>query len=411
MKIFYLVHQFFPEYQSGTEKFVFNSALMAQRNGNKVKVITYSSYDNSFYKQEKHGLLFTEFSYKGIPVIAFKYQQIPAHINVVLHNNLLFGFAQAILNYEKPDLIQVGHLMRVHEFLWAAIELQIPYSITLTDFFLLCPKINLLPNKLTLCNGPRHGKACVELCKEFNTQYILDRLSQTKTMLANAKSIVAPSKFAANIFKQEIPDFQIEIIPHGIHYLYAPKNYRSFDFGDEIVIGYIGNSYYHKGLHILLSAFNQLAHKHIYLKIFGIGQDQTDLNIEEINKNNDRISLVGKFETEQLGDVFGNIDILVIPSKCYETYSYVLHEALACNVPVIASNLGALSEEIQDGFNGFLFNPGDTNHLLEKLELIIDQPTLLNTIKKNIYMHCIVPTIEQEAYRYFQVYNRILKER
>ena len=42
MKIVYLVHQFYPEFQAGTEKFLLNTARMAQKNGHKVHVLTYS---------------------------------------------------------------------------------------------------------------------------------------------------------------------------------------------------------------------------------------------------------------------------------------------------------------------------------------------------------------------------------
>ena len=42
MKIIYLVHQFFPEFQAGTERFVYNTAYMTQKSGHKVRVLTLS---------------------------------------------------------------------------------------------------------------------------------------------------------------------------------------------------------------------------------------------------------------------------------------------------------------------------------------------------------------------------------
>ena len=65
MKILYLVHQFYPEFQSGTEKVVLNNAFMAQQIGNKVKIITYSFYDDTFYEKENKGILSVNLYIKG----------------------------------------------------------------------------------------------------------------------------------------------------------------------------------------------------------------------------------------------------------------------------------------------------------------------------------------------------------
>jgi hypothetical protein len=67
MKIVYLVHQFYPECYTGTEKFVLNLSGMVQKAGNRVKVITYSFYEDSFYDQRRGEILCKDFLYKGIP--------------------------------------------------------------------------------------------------------------------------------------------------------------------------------------------------------------------------------------------------------------------------------------------------------------------------------------------------------
>lgn len=66
MKVIYLVHQFYPEFYSGTEKVVLNIASMTQKSGNIVKVITYSFCNDTFFDNETNGMLSREYSYKGI---------------------------------------------------------------------------------------------------------------------------------------------------------------------------------------------------------------------------------------------------------------------------------------------------------------------------------------------------------
>ena len=175
MKVIYLVHQFYPEFYSGTEKVVLNIASMTQKSGNIVKVITYSFCNDTFFDHETNGILYREYFYNGIPILAFKYKKQPNDLNFSLENELLHNFAEKVILNESPDIIHVGHSMRVHEFIKVAIEKNIPYIFTLTDFFLICPKVILSPNKDSLCSGPQNGIACRNLCKEFNENYINNR--------------------------------------------------------------------------------------------------------------------------------------------------------------------------------------------------------------------------------------------
>lgn len=407
MKIIYLVHQFYPEYQTGTEKFVLNSALMAQKFGNKVKIITYSFYDDAFYEQEENGILIKEFFFKGIPVLAFKYKKTPINLNIDLHNDLLYGVAKKIFKREAPDIIHVGHLMRVHEFVWVAKEAKIPYVITLTDFFLLCPKVNLSPNMFSLCSGPNQGKMCDALCGEINNAYIVNRLSESRELIMNSKRVVSPSYFVAKIFKQELNHLHVDVINHGVQYEYIKPNNKVYSPHEKVSFGYAGNLIYHKGVHVLLKAFREIQSDRVELNIFGFGQQAFVKQLKNLVRGDKRVIFKGRFTADELGDVFANIDVLVTPSLCYETYSMVLHEALASNVPVIASDLGAMGDEIKENFNGYTFKAGDVDDLRMNMEKFVYDANILNEMKQNIRKEMLLSTIEQEAYNYLKVYNSI----
>ena len=96
---------------------------------------------------------------------------------------------------------------------------------------------------------------------------------------------------------------------------------------------------------------------------------------------------------------------MIIPSLWYENYPLVLHEALASNVPVIATDAGGMSEKIKDGENGFLFPIGDSDTLYEIMDAVREEPEVLNTLKENIE-DMFIPTVEQEAYSYEREYKR-----
>jgi glycosyltransferase involved in cell wall biosynthesis len=63
--------------------------------------------------------------------------------------------------------------------------------------------------------------------------------------------------------------------------------------------------------------------------------------------------------------------VLVFPSNCYETFGRAIVEALSLGVPVVASRLGAISEIIADGKEGFLVEPGDATGLADRVHRIM----------------------------------------
>jgi len=404
MKIIYLVHQFYPEYQSGTEKFIFNIALMSQRAGNKVKVVTYSVNDDSRFQEVTKEILLREYIYQGIPVYAFKCINPPNFIDITLSNPQLSYFARNLLKNEEPDLIHVGHPMRMYEFINAAIDLRIPYIMTLTDFFMLCPKIILTPNDHSICGGPNGGLACHELCSELDGSFIKNRLNKSEIILRKAKALIAPSNFVTTKYKKEFNDLNFNIIQHGIQHQYIKKNNRIYNQGDEIIFGFAGTIIQHKGVHLLVNTFKEINNQNIKLKIYGSGpKDYLDQLHTLINKDA-RISICGEYTSDRLGDIFKGIDVVIIPSMCYENYSMVLHEAFASDIPVIATNLGGLAEKVEDGFNGFTFPMGNSEELNNKITIINKDPTILNRLKKNIQKFMIIPKIEQESYQYMKIY-------
>jgi len=120
----------------------------------------------------------------------------------------------------------------------------------------------------------------------------------------------------------------------------------------------------------------------------------------------ERIRFCGTYREEEVGEVLQNIDVVVIPSLCYESYSLTLHEAFACGVPVVASRSGNLQEKISDSVNGLTFQMGNETDLRSKLETILDRPGILGTFKENL-THYVPPLAEEEAYQYHRIYRTL----
>jgi glycosyltransferase involved in cell wall biosynthesis len=90
-----------------------------------------------------------------------------------------------------------------------------------------------------------------------------------------------------------------------------------------------------------------------------------------------RISCLGTFPNREIGKVLSELDVLVIPSLWYENSPLVVHSAQAAKVPVIASDIGGLSEAITHEINGLLFERGNARALAVQIRRLAEDRVLL----------------------------------
>jgi len=121
MRILYVVHQFYPESSSGTEKFSLNLASSMQRSGHHADIVTYSFSERSDFRPSG-SLLVKHYQYKGISVIGVRHDRIPIDINTSLENSAVFSFAKQVLGNQSRsyDLVHMVHPMRLASFATAA---------------------------------------------------------------------------------------------------------------------------------------------------------------------------------------------------------------------------------------------------------------------------------------------------
>lgn len=409
MNILYMAHQFYPEYWTGTEKFVLKISSMMQRVGHRVSVVTYGFYADSGWDEKIKDICWKEFTYKGVRVIVLRHKRIPNDVHIKLGDKSMTSAAKRVLSLEKPDIIHIGHTMRVSEVVVVAKSLNIPYIMTLTDFWMICPKYNLVNSKGDLCEGPGGGKVCAQSCPELPSDFVSKRLSSARDVLFGAKNVISPSEFLAGIFRREVTELNVRVINHGLSYNTIRRNNKSYKKGDRLTFCFAGSLNHHKGVHVLVEAFKEISSRNVVLKIFGTGPDQTYVNrLFDLARGDTRIEFHDAFPEEDVGNIFSNVDVIIVPSLWYENYPLILHEALACHTPALVSNAGGMAEKVKNGVNGFTFPLGDRDKLKVAIERIIDNPVILNDIKENLKSF-MVPPIEQEAYAYHELYTDILQ--
>ncbi len=92
----------------------------------------------------------------------------------------------------------------------------------------------------------------------------------------------------------------------------------------------------------------------------------------------------GPFDPNGLAMLLEDVDVVVVPSVWWETYSIVIREAYACGIPVVASRLGALPEGVREGENGLLFEAGSSGQLADLLQTLDSDRGLLGRLRDGI---------------------------
>lgn len=155
MKILYTVHQFLPEYFAGTEILTYDTAREMRRRGHDVYIFT-----GAVSKKDDIQDFFDSYVYDGFPISRYTYSRKARHfkknpLRVDFDNPLVAKFFKTQLNEIKPDVVHFYHLHRLSaSIIEICHQLQIPTVFSVTDFWVVCPTLQLFMPDYTLCKGP-----------------------------------------------------------------------------------------------------------------------------------------------------------------------------------------------------------------------------------------------------------------
>lgn len=139
-----------------------------------------------------------------------------------------------------------------------------------------------------------------------------------------------------------------------------------------------------KGQHILLSAFAQLIRngKDASLHFIGGGPDRTALETEvQQRKLQGKVSFSGPLNPWQVVEAYRFADVLALASFA-EGLPVVLMEAMAMEIPCVATWVNGIPEMIRHNVEGLLVAPSSTDQLAQTLELLVDDAGLRDRLGK-----------------------------
>lgn len=129
---------------------------------------------------------------------------------------------------------------------------------------------------------------------------------------------------------------------------------------------YVGRLVKAKGVFELVKAYARLddeVRAQVGLVCVGDGADRSELMEQAARIAPGTIRFPGFVHREELPEFYSLTDALVFPTHS-DTWGLVLNEAMSCGLPVISTNVaGGVADLVQDGWNGFVVQPGDASQL------------------------------------------------
>ena len=393
----------------------------------------------------------TDYEHGGLKVrmVGVNQEAMPEPLRYEFDNPDMAGHLRAYMRQVRPDVMHAWHLGHLSgSIIPAAKASGVPIVFTATDFWSVCRIVHLRrADTGRLCLGPdQAGVNCLRCFaarimppggrKKFlkqsdarlralvalstssfgrkmgygkQTRAVVNRISFLKEVVNMSDLVLAPTRLTRDLLiRNGINPRLIRHSAYGIETSEISAAPRSLDRPPTLRFGYMGAITRHKGPAVLIRAFRDLPDSaKAELGIYGSLDSSPEYakHLRTLAEGDRRISFRGAFESEKVGHILSDIDVLVVPSIWYENTPLVIYEAFASGTPVVATDLGGMSELVEHGRNGLLFQIGQVQDLNAQLARFLSDPDLLAKLRAGIGS---VRTVQESVDELEQFYRELL---
>lgn len=185
--------------------------------------------------------------------------------------------------------------------------------------------------------------------------------------MRRADVITTVSQFTANLLREDLGVMKpIQVIYNGVdEQRFIPSKRIA---GKEIKVLFSGNLTQRKGAHWLLPIINRLDERIVIYYTSGL-REKSELVVHP------RLRPLGRIPHEKMPEVYQDMDILLFPTV-REGFGLAAVEAMACGLPVVATNSSALPEVVTDGKGGCLCPVGDVEAFVAAIQALAEDAGL-----------------------------------
>lgn len=426
MKIILTVHHFFPKPPAGTELLTLETAKELQRRGHAVEVWTPRPTDPVTGAARAA----EPYVYQDLRVVPFpdraRFRSSRGDRAESEHDSPVMGaHFQDRLRRSRPDVVHFVHFMGLSTApVDVCVGMGVPTVFTPTDFWIICPTVQLRLPDGRPCLGPDEaGVNCVRHLAQkvshptvarlagrlpdgvvaglIRTATILKRWERRYSPLVAAVAgrravlgarmnrldrVLAPSRLMeAMLLRHGLDPGRVQFLPYGIDlrvFTGGPSKQPS----NRLRVGFIGTLADYKGPHVLCCAIKLLAPGlPVDAMIYGdpLAFPDYAAGLARLAAGEPRIHLCGTFPNSEIADILSRLDVLVVPSLWPESTPLVIYAAQAARTPVIATALAGMTELVHHEHNGLLVERGDVRGLAELIRRCVVDPSLLPRLAAN----------------------------
>lgn len=371
MRILLVNYRYF--ISGGPEKYMFNIKKMLEDNGH--EVVPFSIHSNKNVETE-YSKYFVEPIGSRDAIYFEECKKTPKVIWQMLTRSIYSVEVEKAIRKEiaevKPDLVYIIHFVNKlsPSVIRGAKKMGMPVVLRLSDYFLLCPRFDFMYEKKP-CEECLHKgyRTCIQrrCVKDSLFASLVRVLSMKIHMLLNiykdVDAFITPSEFLKNkLIENGFDGSKINCIPTFTASKSEVGEPRIGEYGL-----YFGRITEEKGVETVVKAFEKMPERCV--KIMGDDTTEEAKRLIRYTEDNNlkNIEFVGFKSGVELEEIIKGARYTLIPSIWYDNLPNTALESFQYSKPVIASNIGSLPELVEDGVNGFLFDPYSPEELIDRI--------------------------------------------
>ncbi len=332
-------------------------------------------------------------------------------------SHLLYVYLRDLLAQLKPDIVHFQHTLRIGLEALHVVKNTLPNAkifYTIHEYILMCNNFGQMVFKHNggLCEYALPDR-CSRCFPEFTPQHFKMRELFIKSHLELVDKFISPSHFLANRFVEwGLPKEKMTVLENGRR-LQPQAPFRSLSSTEDTRnrFGYFGQVNPFKGVLLVLKAVEHLLNHgfdDFRLEIFGgmgSGFPEFEKKFSEIlNKHQDNVVYHGRYKQEEIPELIGLVDWVIVPSTWWENSPLVIQEVFMHKRPIICSNIGGMAEKVEDGKTGLHFRVRNHTNLAEKIKYAVSNESLWETLVSNIGSRL---SIEEAASLHIDMYENL----
>lgn len=255
-----------------------------------------------------------------------------------------------VLRLTNPDVVHFHSMQGLGALLLKVCEEEgVPMVVTLHDAWWICGRQFMIKDTGRYCFQTRIDLNVCSACVP-DAGLNVYRQYRLRDMLDRADLLLAPSNFFHDIYAaNDFPPERLKINRNGVA---RPANFKRSP-SKKLRFGYVGGNAAVKGVHLIRKVFAELNRSDYELIVI---DNLLSLGFSSVSAEDwpmkGKLRIEPAYNQENIDSFYSQIDVLLFPTQCKESFGLTAREALIRDIWVITTDAGGVVEDVVDGENG-----------------------------------------------------------